>query len=172
MTVEHSHLLEPLLLLYQFPEILYLQDLRRILAFSEALLEELLLHVQLLPELVPNTFQEDCDGDVEGDACEASWDDRDDDGDGVCNGPDNCPANANSGQADGDGVADCLDNCPAVANPVQADSNGDGVGDACPLANLPVGACGCGATSTVLMGLWALWAMKQARRRVRCALRL
>ncbi len=37
--------------------------------------------------------------------------------------------------ADGDGVTDTLDNCPGVANPKQDDCNGDGVGDACEIAD-------------------------------------
>jgi hypothetical protein len=36
---------------------------------------------------------------------------------------------------DGDGVPSDIDNCPAVANPMQEDADGDGVGDACAVAD-------------------------------------
>ncbi len=36
---------------------------------------------------------------------------------------------------DADGIVDCLDNCPYVPNPGQADCNGNGVGDACEIAD-------------------------------------
>ncbi|UCG33219.1 MAG: right-handed parallel beta-helix repeat-containing protein [Phycisphaerales bacterium] len=113
------------------------------------------------------------------------WPDEDGpdaDGDGTFDACDACPQDANKtapGQcgcgipdsdADGDGVADCLDNCPAVANPDQADRDADGSGDACQVAG--PGACGCGALSAALIGLWALCALKQARPGVRCTLRL
>jgi Ca2+-binding RTX toxin-like protein len=38
---------------------------------------------------------------------------------------------------DGDGVPDATDNCPNVANAGQADGNGNGVGTACDLAEVP-----------------------------------
>jgi hypothetical protein len=66
-----------------------------------------------------NPGQEDCDGDGEGDACEATADARDDDGDGVCNGIDNCPTEANPDQKnkDGDELGDVCDPCPKVPGP-------------------------------------------------------
>jgi hypothetical protein len=76
--------------------------------------------------------------------------------------PGQCGCGAEEGDADGDGVADCLDNCPAVANADQGDRDADGVGDACQGAG--PAPCGCGATTAVLMGLWALWMMRLARR--------
>jgi len=68
---------------------------------------------------------------------------RDVDGDGICNpgdsdpgctGSDNCPNTINPGQedtGDGDGVGDACDNCPSVANAEQADNDKDGIGDIC-----------------------------------------
>jgi hypothetical protein len=38
--------------------------------------------------------------------------------------------------SDGDGVPDPVDDCPGVADPMQKDSDGNGVGDACPNADL------------------------------------
>ncbi len=100
---------------------------------------------------VPNPGQENLDGDVEGDACDA-----DDDADGVADASDNCPVVSNADQANGDadvfgdvcdncasatnggqedgdadGDGDACDNCPVVSNPSQADTDGDGDGDAC-----------------------------------------
>ena len=91
-----------------------------------------------------NPFQDDTDGDGQGNACETDLD-----GDGVPNTSDNCPLDANADQletdlvpdgfgdacdapdSDGDRVINTEDNCPATANANQADSNGDGQGDAC-----------------------------------------
>ncbi len=85
-----------------------------------------------------NIGQEDSDGDVMGDACDACTDtDADGLGDpgfsaNVCV-TDLCPTTPDPTNADGDsdGVGDVCDNCPSIANPSQADGDGDGVGDAC-----------------------------------------
>ncbi len=81
----------------------------------------------------------DCDGTVD-------RADRDDDGDGIDDGPDNCNLVPNPRQddtdgdligdacdtdADGDGRDNDDDNCELTANPGQADRDGDGEGDAC-----------------------------------------
>ncbi len=82
---------------------------------------------------VTNPMQLDCDGDGEGDACEANAADRDTDADGFCNGIDNCPDDANPDQVDtdNDDVGDKCDNCPLDANADQLDSDSNGVGDIC-----------------------------------------
>jgi len=92
------------------------------------------------PQL-PNTDQDDTDGDGQGNAC-----DDDDDNDTVFDVSDNCSLLANPDQTDTDGdgqgdacdddddndtIADDNDNCPSAANPDQTDTDGDGLGDAC-----------------------------------------
>jgi hypothetical protein len=112
----------------------------------------------------PDEDEPDMDGDGTIDACDGCPHDA------SKAAPGQCGCGAADGDADGDALADCLDNCPTVANADQADRDADGMGDACQTPGpLP---CGCGATTAVLMGLWALWAMKLARRGVRCAPRL
>jgi hypothetical protein len=72
-----------------------------------------------------------CDGDGDGQAGEAFFDNID--GDGVAFNVDNCPLVYNPSQqdTDGDGIGDLCDNCVLVANPTQEDINADGVGNAC-----------------------------------------
>jgi hypothetical protein len=102
-----------------------------------------------------NPYQDDDDGDGQGDPCDPCPHDPEDDGegDGHCADVDNCPDDANPNQEDddGDGQGDIcdacphdpdddgdadglcadVDNCPEDANPDQDDGDGDGVGDIC-----------------------------------------
>lgn len=77
---------------------------------------------------VPNSGQEDADGDGKGDAC-----DPDADGDGILNEQDNCwlTPNINQRNSDKDSHGDACDNCIRVDNPDQRDTDSDGLGDAC-----------------------------------------
>jgi hypothetical protein len=84
---------------------------------------------------------------AEGDILVARFALPDCNGNGVGDGQD--IAGGTSQDCDGNGVPD---EC-------QPDADGDGTIDACE------GPCGCGATSAVLMGMWALCAAKLVRRR-------
>ncbi|XP_074618758.1 uncharacterized protein LOC141877629 isoform X2 [Acropora palmata] len=77
---------------------------------------------------VPNTGQEDNDGDTDGDAC-----DDDDDNDLIPDKKDNCifVKNLDQEDTDKDGVGNACDNCVNVHNTLQIDTDGDGQGDEC-----------------------------------------
>jgi len=87
---------------------------------------------------VPNSLQENTDGEGGGDACDncpsvVNPSQADGDIDGIGDDCDVCPAFLDPAQADADadGHGDACDNCPADADPTQLDTDSDGFGDAC-----------------------------------------
>ncbi|HUD71216.1 MAG TPA: VCBS repeat-containing protein [Dongiaceae bacterium] len=82
-----------------------------------------------------NPSQDDADGDLVGDICDACPLDHDNDADhdARCANLDNCPSVTNPGQEDGDhdNVGNVCDNCPSAANSDQSDRDLDRLGDAC-----------------------------------------
>lgn len=92
---------------------------------------------------VINPMQDDTDGDLLGDACDA-----DDDGDGLADEDDNCPLVQNIDQSDqdGDGIGDVCDSCPEQFNEDQRDIDGDGLGDICDADSDGDGICDPGET--------------------------
>ena len=122
-----------------------------------------------------NPGQEDCNGDGEGDACEATGDEQDDDGDGTCNGVDGCPNDPDKidpgicgcgtpdTDTDGDLTPDCNDLCPNDPDKIDpgvcgcgtpdTDTDGDQTpdcNDGCPNDpdKIDPGICGCGEPDT------------------------
>ncbi len=99
-----------------------------------------------------NPFQENADGDLLGDVCDAEMTvpEGDLDGDGITNSLDNCPVDRNPDQENWDGdlwgdlcdedddndtVFDAVDNCRFVANEDQTNTDGDREGDLCDTIN-------------------------------------
>ncbi|WP_272423787.1 thrombospondin type 3 repeat-containing protein [Polyangium jinanense] len=76
--------------------------------------DQVLVPYDNCPEM-PNTDQNDLDGDGVGDVCDS----------------DTPPVDMPSNDADGDGAPDAEDNCPHAANSDQLDKDEDRIGDAC-----------------------------------------
>lgn len=105
---------------------------------------------------VANPLQADCNGDDEGDACEAAWEEQDDDDDGECNGTDGCPddpykiapgaCGCGYGDSDPDG-----DQCYVAAGEPSVICSPH---DYCPTDGnkCDPGCCGCGFTDTDVDG--------------------
>ena len=99
---------------------------------------------------IPNTGQENADGDRFGDAC-----DTNDDNDLVPDSLDNCPLVPNNGQENGDGDlhGDACDLCPGFNHPDNGDADGDGVGNPCDPDADADGICSAGGPLSVQRGL-------------------
>jgi len=83
--------------------------------------------------LLKNRDQLDSDDDGVGDICDDELNDYDNDG--LPNECDICDKTPNNRDQDGDGICDSEDNCPLMFNKFQKDIDSNGIGDVCQMGN-------------------------------------